>query len=390
MPTLVLHPETFIFEDDDLFLLYHSLTHRYLECQHSDFLDGLFHGLCSLHSLYQASINANDYSTNQKIINRIVELGLGELYANEEKVLLSYVPILNLNYDFQELKKLQSSNEDNYLLRFLHEITIFISGQIKRDSILSQIPFPLYGESPSLTVDQISAFLFKTRYCNVKRINIMVSSSEDLKVTKALIEKTQRKHSVFVYIKMGTIPPKEITQFEKEMPDISIKLIGFIDDYASELNAYCHEILVKDERSFSQLNKYQKTSINRIIPLYNGDMAFFKEYLSICREDILQVDKNDIYIHQTLNPHFFGKLFVFPDGTISDSHFGNQIGVISEMIHTIIRREIDIKGKWFFTRDKTTCRNCRFKYLCPSPSTYEIFINEFKICFLSIKEGSGL
>lgn len=390
MPTLVLHPETFIFEDDDLFLLYHSLTHRYLECQHSDFLDGLFHGLCSLHSLYQASINANDYSTNQKIINRIVELGLGELYDNEEKVLLSYVPILNLNYDFQELKKLQSSNEDNYLLRFLHEITIFISGQIRNDSILSQIPFPLYGKSPSLTVDQICAFLHKTHYCNVKRINIMVSSSEDLRVIKEVKEKTHRKQPIFVYIKMGTVPPEEIIQFEKEFSDIKIKLIGFIDDYVSELNTYCHEILVKDECSLSQLNKYQDTNIDRIIPLYNGDIAFFKEYLSICREDILHIDKNDIFIHQTLNPHFFGKLFVFPDGTISDSHFGTQIGVISEMIHTIIRREIDIKGKWFFTRDKTTCRNCRFKYLCPCPSAYEVFSNEFQICFLSIKEESDL
>lgn len=67
--------------------------------------------------------------------------------------------------------------------------------------------------------------------------------------------------------------------------------------------------------------------------------------------------------------------------------YGVPLGKLDELIHTLIRREIDTRGSWFFTRDKTPCRSCRFKYLCPSPSIYEIQMNEYDTCFLSTKCG---
>ncbi len=383
MYTLVLHPETFVFSDDCSFLLYSTKSHQCLECEHSPFADKLFNDLNQLSSLYRVCISPSDYDQHSAFIDRIVVLGLGSLYDKEEDAPYSYAPILNLNYDFSGLDRLHESHEDYYLLRFLHEITFFLSGDRNNKASFSQVALPLSGTSQRLADNQLFAFLDKAHYCNIKKINLMASSPEDLDTVELFTVRATKNNPVHLYLRMGSILPKRIIDFWRRNPNIKIHLIGFIDEISPEIKNLNHEVLIENEASMNKLDEHPEINLQRIIPYYLGDNDFFRRHIGIEKPDILAVDKNDIFIRQTLNPHFFGKLFVFPDGTVSDSHFGERLGDINEMIHTLIRREIEKKGMWFLTRDKTSCHSCRFRYLCPSPSTYEVFLDRFDLCFLS-------
>lgn len=211
----------------------------------------------------------------------------------------------------------------------------------------------------------------------------MVSSQEDIEIVRQFVKVAPNRYRIHLFIEMGTVAPKMIIEFNQSNPNVFIHLVGFIDKAEPVLKDYYHEILLIDEKSLVTIMSHTDINIGKLIPLYNGDMNFFWKQAKIKKEDILRIEKNDIFIHQRLNPHFYGKLFVRPDGTVSDSHLGYTLGVIDDMIHTIVYREVKSKGAWFLTRDYTSCKKCRFIYLCPSPSYYELFLDKYDICFLS-------
>lgn len=369
MARLVFHPETFVFYDDSAYLLYNSATHRSLECRHTVFTDRIFAHLSKLTNLYQVDVGPEELAENAVLIGQMNELGLAELFGNKDDAHPSYAPILNLNYDFDALEKLHESNEDYYLLGFLHEITFFITpGQ-------------------QLDAARMLSFMDKAYYCNIRKVNLVASSTGDLDAAESFIRSLTESYPIVLFIKTEGIPPQKILEYAHRIPDAEIRLVGSVDKASPILKDFPYDVLVGDEASLRKLDGNPDIKINRILPFINADQAFLRKHLRIEKEGVFCAEKNDIFIRQTLNPHFFGKLFVFPDGTVSDSPAGVPLGKLDELIHTLIRREIDTRGSWFFTRDKTPCRSCRFKYLCPSPSIYEIQMNEYDTCFLSTKCG---
>lgn len=107
--------------------------------------------------------------------------------------------------------------------------------------------------------------------------------------------------------------------------------------------------------------------------------------LTICEQDILKakISKRVIYIHQKININFWGQLFVFPDGKVYPSPIKEQahcLGHISNPVLPMIAKELRENHAWRRVRDNATCNKCVFRWLCPSPTPFEILFDIQFVC----------
>ena len=101
------------------------------------------------------------------------------------------------------------------------------------------------------------------------------------------------------------------------------------------------------------------------------------------KEDILEanLDKQNIFALQELNTHNFGKITLMPDGKIYADLNKKLIGNINEPIGDILGKELVSGNSWRYTRYQVKpCCQCRFKLICPSPSSYESAIGKPNLC----------
>lgn len=57
------------------------------------------------------------------------------------------------------------------------------------------------------------------------------------------------------------------------------------------------------------------------------------------------------------------------------------IGDSEEKINELVFKEMKNGKAWFLTRDEVSpCKDCLFRYLCPSPSNYELVIGKPNLC----------
>ena len=106
-------------------------------------------------------------------------------------------------------------------------------------------------------------------------------------------------------------------------------------------------------------------------------------YLNV--EDILSTSwsKNEIFANQQLNTNDFGKIRIATNGYIYANPNYQPIGKWDDDYKKLIYNELRHGNSWRRTRDKQAiCKECIYKYLCPSPSNYEIAIQKPNLCNL--------
>ena len=156
-----------------------------------------------------------------------------------------------------------------------------------------------------------------------------------------------------------------------------------IVDYSDR---YTFKVLVKKEHDFEILDKYMSNVSVELVPFYTGQNGtFFRDFVYTQKNDILKDRQSisQIQAKQILNPLFYGELFIFPDGGVKTNKNGSFVGnlkqnSIFEIVDSCLFSE---DFYWFLTRRKTACGNCVFADLCPSISNYEIFMDNYKLCF---------
>lgn len=123
-----------------------------------------------------------------------------------------------------------------------------------------------------------------------------------------------------------------------------------------------------------------------IVPFYIGsNIEFFEKFVYMDIDDIngLYNDKKDIFANQRLNTNFFGNIFIASDGLVYTNANDLPIGNIRDKLSKLIYHEMKDGKSWFLTRDKLSpCKDCLFRYLCPSPSNYELVIGKPNLCHI--------
>ena len=121
-----------------------------------------------------------------------------------------------------------------------------------------------------------------------------------------------------------------------------------------------------------------------IIPVFDGfNKDFFYNYVFLSKQDILssKLNRRNVFSHMALNINTFGKIAVMPNGKVYANLLGQSIGDLTTTVYNLIQAELSQNTSWRRTRDHLAY--CR--YLCPSPTQYEVLMGENCIC----KETKG-
>ena len=109
-------------------------------------------------------------------------------------------------------------------------------------------------------------------------------------------------------------------------------------------------------------------------PIADYNLGFFRKNVFLSEEEILsqKLSKKDIFRHQALNANQFGTFYIFPDGSIHPAADAPAVGTLDDPVHQTIIRELEENHAWRQTRNEMSpCKDCLYRYLCPSPSVYE-------------------
>lgn len=130
------------------------------------------------------------------------------------------------------------------------------------------------------------------------------------------------------------------------------------------------------------IDKYQLKA--SIVPFYtNKNLSFFEEYVYLNLDDIKRFhrSKKEIFANQKINTNFFGRIFIASNGLVYSNMNMPSIGDVRENLSKLVYNEMKFGNSWHLTRDTSShCKNCLYKYLCPSISNYELAIGKSNLC----------
>jgi pseudo-rSAM protein len=380
---LVFSPETFIFYDKQGVCFYHSLSHNSFETKHTPFIDNILLPLSEdPRLLYQTRISSIQYQQNQFLIDKLISAGFAKIFSSGHLYSPSYPPVIKLNENLVSIIKKVENGDKGCLLKYVHQLNLFLSGDKNKSPFSHQVPFPFSPSNIEIQGADLLRFVANLRYCPINRINIFPSKESDLIPKKNYIEDLFLENpNIFIYLAPGSWTTDSIMAVSATYPFCHVIITTFPARYDKRLQAFPHLFLVD---STVALDKAERIPIRdkQIVPIINQNDGFFENYVFTQREEILNCGKRDIFLHQSLNSNCFGHLFVLPDRTVCGNLNGDTIGDIYDSPVDLVYRELtNVHSVWLKTRPSFSCPDCRFNRLCPCISNYELWKGDYHMCF---------
>ncbi|MCB2196380.1 MAG: 4Fe-4S cluster-binding domain-containing protein [Bacteroidetes bacterium] len=126
--------------------------------------------------------------------------------------------------------------------------------------------------------------------------------------------------------------------------------------------------------------------------LFNENPGFFKENVYTDEDDLFEQTQSvkEIRTKRLLNSNFFGRLSIFPDGSVHLNNNDNQVSTLSDKtLKQVIEEELITQKSWFKTRQTVEpCNKCLYHDLCPTVSTYELFSGINNMCHYDLDLNS--
>lgn len=361
MKTIVFHPDVFIFSDQEAYLLYNSTTYDILEINHNSFWDRIFPALNQASSLYRFSVPETVWANNSLALNGIIKGGFADVYDSDEPIPFSYAPIPKFDVDLSTIQSSHDKREDGFILSFVRHITFILDGHC--------------------IIDRLDPLLNYLSYCPLISLNVSLVTRDGIGNYSSLFHRMESIcDNCHFYIQASFWSIEAVISFSHLFPNWHFHICGLVKDVSPYSATFPLQISVRDE---DELNQALHIKAERVIPVYtNNNYPFLKSIMFTQRDDLSGLSKREIYIHKTLNSNFFGKLIVLPDGEVKSSQYGPCIGSVDAPLHSIVYKElISDNSLWMRHRDKTECRDCRFRYLCPSISDYELRLKNNRLCW---------
>lgn len=153
---------------------------------------------------------------------------------------------------------------------------------------------------------------------------------------------------------------------------------------------YIFDVMSNDDcLQVEQIINQFKIDKYRLNPIYTGNnIRFFEDYIFLNKEDILsaKLTIKDFFTRQAINVYDYGKINITPNGDVYANLNHPLLGnIYSDSIYDIVQKEIDEGKSWFRIRNQAPCNDCVYQWLCPSPSSYEIYIGRSNLCHVSDK-----
>jgi len=391
-----LSADTFLWLKGHYGLAYNTDNKKKVLFSLSENIEKICQQLLITENLYSAELTQNEMRDREvtQWMDSLIKIKAGFLSENVtyEKRPVSLNPILKVQDKKEYYEKKHNDGFGGEILENLHDLIFYINGSDHGNNTnYKQTLFPLKG-CQTLDSSKIISFIRNSRNPFLNTINLVgnVFSYPGIEELNTYFSDNQIQSTVYILIqdfianvnRMKEIHWQDTTQFIFLIDSVfDVSLFRDID-FIFSIRAF-----VRSENDYSQyLSLLKNISDNhtiKYIPLYNNEnLDFFRSNVFIDQEVIEDIDlpKNEVFMHQTLNIEDFGKLTIVPDGLVYANVNAPSLGTINDSPYSIVYKEF-IEGKsWFKIRAFFPCNECIYQWLCPSPSNYETVIGQPNLC----------
>jgi pseudo-rSAM protein len=401
-----LEPFTFIFLQKEKILIYNSLSNKGNIFKNSNYLKEIILRLQNLDNMYCIEITEKELEVNdiKGFVDFVRNSFSGDLINSSVSKPAIFPPILNLQNNVKRLNSFQVRSVSEEIFYFLDEVSIYLGGQSPLSSlneidVYKQFDYCKKNEGKYLAFKEFKSFFQSFQNCgSLERINILGGNIFCYPDLILLIEElSMLPAKKVVYSTYADIPNKIESYSFLNNNLFSVKvLIDFpiikkaLEETFNLLtrNGISYDCLfaVTSKDEFEQVeflvNKYDLDQYE-IKPVFTGqNIDFFKEYIFLSEEDILQTQttRREIFIKRSLNVFNFGKLRIMENGKIYSDVNSPSIGKVNMPLVEVLNKEMCKPKSWLRVRNQEPCNKCVYQWLCPSPSGYEHVIGKSNLC----------
>ena len=393
---LTIDRNTFIWVHGSKGLVYNSSNFMSFEFDMSDGIKKVCDKLEILANLYEVSLDEsyNQDNSLKEWVDNMLLIHSAKINTFDTDSIPSLKPVLKIQKD---MNRIVSERDFTEAINCLKETTIHLNGlniSKKEEEYHKQLIYPI-KTSEELDLNQLNSFLKNIPQKSNVKLNFVGCYSSNSSLSKLLDILNNRINTITFYFRIEDVyhlwdfvqiitNTYNINLFCKCTNELS-QHINFIKNKIS--HPFLH-FLVTSEEDINFLNSIDKEGIDyTITPLFVGNNKdFFKQYVYLTKEDCCEskVDKRHIFMNQTLNGNFFGKLNILPDGSIWDNPNFSKLGSVKDNFFELLLSVFDSKKSWFYIRNQEPCTHCLYQWICPPPSNYETIIGEANLCHVKL------
>lgn len=389
---LYLYPDTFFFNGEHTMLLYSTANHNSLEIKNDAVLQNLQNSLLQLENSYCIKIDGSVLLQYKQLLENIIKGGFGNVVKTSfEKRPVSYPPVLKINRDMDSIRYDYEKEQAGYILQYLHEITIYLSGHEHiADQYYKQTIYPVVCNE-KLEEEKLIKLIHSTRGGALNTINLL----GDVQIIPEYANLFQILQHLDIRVNFYILYEeffKDQNIIKAIPPDFNIIFLykgSYLKHIHSSYDAVC---LITSESEMDTVEEFLSGNTNNekkveLIPIYTGEnLNFFRKNVFSTKDEILSQkrSKQDIFINMELNSNYFGKLTILPNGRIYSNLNCAPLGLIDNSLYEIIYKELNESIAWRNIRDKKPCTECRFRWLCPPVSNYEFAAKTYNLCTINI------
>lgn len=396
---LVLNSDTFIWNKHNQFLMYNCESKQSFFFYGVDVISEYIFKLQNINNLYVVEINIDHLKKTEfaKWISILVEKNMGRLleFPVNHKI-IGFPPLLNLQCDVDRIDKEEGRDIGEIVGLNFNELSINIGGDGISPELYKQILYPIKSEDV-MDIRMLDNFLNSVNLQYLQVINLvgeLFSYEYYQQLVLLLMKLSIHKHlymtSSYVCRHIHELNELELFTFDLYIYYDNLDELIFLGKNLNVNKYIVHWIyLLHSEKQINELTSIRKILEPKSIevrPIFTGEnILFFKKYVFASEEDfkINYYDKQDIFAHQVMNTNFWGKLYILPNGYVYSNLNVPPLGTLENNVYDLISSEMKSHRAWRLTRDcLSPCKDCLYRYLCPSPSNYEFVIGKPNLCHI--------
>lgn len=408
---LWLNPDTFIWRNNNEVLVYNSGLGNGFLMPLSNVSSSLIERLIDPLQMYCVEVlmaEMEDISTKE-FINKVTNTGSGGICVREggsPKPVVMF-PKLNIQRSVERQSKVAAHYRDDKIMLDLFEMTICFNGieDTVRTGWNKQFLYPPVTNKildSRITLKHLESISVSS---GLKSINLLASDFSTIESFVEIVDSLCRINATkTIWCRIEDLSDK-MAEIVKTLYDGYFRLMlvispicdpekskAMLERIRSDFPEAVYVFIISGEDDYKNVegivDRLSSPIESSIIPLFTGNnMDFFINHVFIQPETLLEsgLTKREIFAHQAVNTFDFGKVSLMPDGNFYANLHHPPIGKANENLKEVLHRELFTGRSWRRIRDEKPCTDCLYRWLCPSPSNYELAIGRPDLC---VKGGS--
>lgn len=403
-----LNPETFIWKNSDETLVFNSGKGNGFLIPLSQVLSSIIERLISPEQMYCSEVRPVEMrdKLTGAFIDKVVKTGSGgiceRVEGNPKPVVM--FPKLNIQRSVERQSKISGSYRDDKIMLDLFEMTICFNGigdKKKRGWNRQFIYPPVTNESINSTIllKQLGAVSGSN---GLRSVNLLASDFSSIESIIEIVDSLSRLNATrTLWCRIADLKDqsaKVISRLCKGSFGLIIIVDPVansegsgrsIDDVICDFPEATWRFIISRESDYEMaagiIESLGSPVEAQFVPLFTGEnLDFFIEHVFIQPADLLEsgLTKREIFAHRAVNTFDFGKVSLMPDGRFYANLNHPPIGKLDESLKEVLYRELFSGKSWRRIRDEKPCTECLYRWLCPSPSGYELVIGRPDLCLI--------